>query len=61
MEGADRFIISSAGAVWFIDIAGRGVGGADMVKVPNIFSRWIHFSIASLFLVEYDVCLFTVL
>ena len=34
-------------------------GGAGLVKVVNLFSRCIHFSIEALFLVEYDVYLFT--
>ena len=58
MERADRFIISPAGALWFGNIAGRR-GGAGLVKVVNLFSRFIHFSIEALFLVEYDVYLFT--
>ena len=38
----------------------RGVGGGTaLVKVVKLFSRWIHFSIEALFLVEYDVYLFT--
>ena len=44
MEGADRFIISPAGALWFGNIAGWG-GGTDLVEVVNLFLRWIHFSI----------------
>ena len=58
MEGADRFIVSPAGALWFGNIAGRG-RGTGLVKVVNIFLRRIHFSIEALFLVEYDVYLFT--
>ena len=54
MEGADRFIISPAGASWFGNIAGRG-GGTGLVKVVNLIFRWIHFSIEALFSVEYDV------
>ena len=34
-------------------------GGTGLVKVVNLFLRWIHFSIEALFLVEYDVYLFT--
>ena len=59
MEGADPFIISSAGALWFGNIAVRG-GGKGVVKVVNLFSRWIRFSIKILFLVEFDVFLCTV-
>ena len=52
MEGADRFNISPAGASWFGNISGRG-GGTGLVKVIDLCSRWIHFSIEALFLVEY--------
>ena len=58
MEGADRFIISPAGASCFGNIAGRG-GGTGLVKVVKLILQWIHFSIEALFLVEYDVYLFT--
>ena len=58
MEGADRFIILAAGASWLGNIAGRG-GGTGLVKVVNLFLRWIHFSLEALFLVEHDVYLFT--
>ena len=58
MERADRLIILSAGASWFGNIAGRG-GGTGLVKVVNLFLRWIRFSIETLFLVEYDDYLFT--
>ena len=44
MEGTDRFIISPAGALWFGNIAGRG-GGTGLIKVVELFFRWIHFSI----------------
>ena len=38
----------------------RGVGGGTgLIKLVNIFLGWIHFSIEKLFLVEYDVYLFT--
>ena len=33
---------------------GRG-GAAGLVKLVNLFLRWIQFSIEILFLVEYDV------
>ena len=36
MEGADRFIISPAGASWFGNIAGRGEG-TGLVKVVHLF------------------------
>ena len=36
-----------------------GGGGTGLVKVVNIFLQWILFSIEALFLVEYDVYLFT--
>ena len=58
MEGADQFIFSLAGASWFGNIAGQG-GGTGLVKLVNIFSRLIHFSIETLFLAEYDVYLST--
>ena len=58
MVGADRFIISPAGASWFGNFARRG-GGTGLVKVVIFFSRWIHFSVESLLLVEYGVYLFT--
>ena len=38
---------------------GSGGGGTSRVKVLNLYLRWIHFSIEALFLVEYDVYLFT--
>ena len=50
--------VSPAGASWFGNIAGRG-GATGLVKVVNLFLRWIHFSIKALFLVEYDVYFFT--
>ena len=59
MEGADRFIISPDRASWFGNIAGRGGEGTGLVKVVNLLLRWIRFSIEALFLVEYDVYLFT--
>ena len=58
VEGADRFIISPAGASWFGNIARRR-GGTGLVKVVNLFLRWIHISIEALFLVKYGVYLFT--
>ena len=42
MEVTDRFIISPAGALWFGNIAGRG-GGTGLIKVVNLFLRWILF------------------
>ena len=57
MEGADLFIISPAGALWFGNIEGRG-RCTGLVKVVNIYFGWIHFSIETLCLVEYDVYLF---
>ena len=58
MKGADRFIISPAGALWFGNIARRRAG-TGLVKVVNLFLRWIHFSIEALFLAKYDLYLFT--
>ena len=58
MEGADRFIISPARASWFGNIVGRGAG-TGLVKVVNLFLRWIHLLIEALFLVEYGVYLLT--
>ena len=58
MEGAGRFAISPPGASCFGNIAGRE-GGTGLVKMLKLFLRWIHFSIEALFLVEYDVFLFT--
>ena len=58
MERADRFNILSAGALGFGNIAGRGEG-TGLVKVVNLFLRRTHFSIEILFLVEYDIYLFT--
>ena len=38
----------------------RGAGGGTgLVKVVNLLLRWIRLSIEALFLVEYDVYLFT--
>ena len=37
MEGADRFIISPAGAFWFGNIAGGG-GGTGLVNEVNLFN-----------------------
>ena len=34
-------------------------GGKGLVKMVNLFLRYIHFSIEALFWVEYDVYLFT--
>ena len=54
MEGEDRPVFSPAGALRFGNIAGRG-GGIGLVKVANIFLRWIHFSIEMLFSVKFVV------
>ena len=38
----------------------RGGGGeGGLVQVGNLFLQWIHFSIETSFLVEFDVYLFT--
>ena len=58
MEGTERFIFSPAGALWFGNIAGRR-GGTGLIKAVKLFLRWIPCSIEILFLVEYDVHLFT--
>ena len=49
MEGADRFIISPAGASWFGNIAGRGGGyrsdqsGKFIFTMDSLFDRSIVF------------------
>ena len=58
MEGADRFIIPPAGASWFGNIAGRR-GGYRSGQSGKFNLPWIHFLIEALFLVEYEVYLFT--
>ena len=34
-------------------------GGTGLIKVVNLFSTWIHFSIEAWFLVDYDVYIFS--
>ena len=58
IEGADRFIISLAGAEWFGNIAGQGGGGRSGQIGDYIFT--MDAPVNRNTLVEYDVYLFTV-